>query len=188
MSLLIYTVSCFTFLWKSMTVYFIIPDIFPLSRPHSFLFPLSLFYIPCPLIRLFFLKVERRENVSRRFWEAHKLKRLSSKRQLRGSGEDGCRRLLPEHVPQSSDMVSQWERSTEQKRRKWKKQRRAKEKRERDREKELGQLVIHYGLPIIHSGPSRLVLCCSLSFIFTLLLKLFVSVSVSRQKTHQAVF
>lgn len=59
--------------------------------------------------------------------------------------------------------------------------------RERQREKELGQLIIHYRSPIIHSGPTRLMLCCSLSFIFTLLLNLSVCLrlSLGRKPTVQ---
>lgn len=64
-----------------------------------------------------------------------------------------------------------------------KKQREGERERERE-EKELGQLVIHYRLPIIHSGPSRLVLLSSL-----LSYSIFLRAGpVSRQKTHCAVF
>lgn len=60
----IYTVPHFIALLKEYTVFFI-PVIFPPFSPRPS-FPLSLFYIACPLIGLFW-EAERRENVSRRF-------------------------------------------------------------------------------------------------------------------------
>lgn len=79
------------------------------------------------------------------------------------------------------------ERGREEKVKKRKRETERDRERERQREKELGQLVIHYRSPIIHSGPTRLVLCCSPAFISALLLNLSVCLylSLGRKPTVQ---